>query len=732
MSLSDEPAPKLGAADRAAVFEVLPTPYVVLTLDLVVVDMNEAYLAVTGRAREDLVGAHFLTAFPPPPDSLDADGRSELQVSLERVRDTGRPDTLPVQKYPIVGPDGVMTERHWLAVHVPVLDDDGAVRFIVQRTEDITEYSLGRGRAATGEAQVWRARAEAVEADLYVRARELADAVAAKDVAARRVASLTEATLALATAGSLAEVEQIVVGRALPVLGSDGGGIVSPNGAGGWRITVNESLGDNVRATYPDAPYDSMIPGCWAARTGERLLLPTRAAGLAFDAEVMTGIYAVARRSAWAFVPLLVGDRRLGSLAVSWVDEHELDADELDLLDGFASQCAQALLRIETESAQQQAALEVQQLAESLQQALLTPPPAPSDLHVVTRYRPAGHHAQIGGDWYDAFTQPDGATMLVIGDVVGHDSSAAAKMGQLRGVLRTLAYDADRREQPDTPATILARLDRVSRGLAVDTLATAVLARIEPPVSGQGRVMRWSNAGHPPPVLVRPDGTIDVLATDPELLLGFDPATARRDHVVELPDDATLVLYTDGLIERRTTTLDDSVDVLRDALADLAGCDPDELCDTLLARLAPEAGDDDIALVAVRVHGQGRRDVRLELPFDFSAPALARGAVLGQTTGLGPAARGSAELLVSELVTNAVRHGRPGVALGVSVSPDVVRVSVHDSGPKLPRLPAGRPDATSGSGRGLLIVDAIADAWGVEPDRAGSGKAVWFEVREDE
>jgi PAS domain S-box-containing protein len=243
-------------------------------------------------------------------------------------------------------------------------------------------------------------------------------------------------------------------------------------------------------------------------------------------------------------------------------------------------------------------------LSDRLQQALLTPPPEPDHLHVVVRYRPAAHGAQVGGDWYDAFLQPDGATTLVIGDVVGHDSDAAAAMGQLRGLLRALAYDND-----EAPAATLTRTDNAARGLAVASLATAILARVERhpdvPVAGR-RVLRWSNAGHPPPILVAPDGSSRVLETRPDLMLGVDADTPRRDHTAELDDHHTLLLFTDGLLERRGTDLDRGMAALRAALRDLGDRPVDELCDTLLARLVPEGADDDVALVAVRAYPEDR------------------------------------------------------------------------------------------------------------------------------
>ncbi|MFW3171824.1 PP2C family protein-serine/threonine phosphatase [Geodermatophilus sp. CPCC 206100] len=270
-----------------------------------------------------------------------------------------------------------------------------------------------------------------------------------------------------------------------------------------------------------------------------------------------------------------------------------------DLTDRLAAQRQAAELRHLAEQAAAQRAL-----SDRLQQALLTPPPEPDHLHIVVRYRPASHEAQVGGDWYDAFLQPDGATMLVIGDVVGHDSTAAAAMGQLRGLLRALAYD-----NAEPPAATLTRAEHVARGLAVSNLATAVLARIERrpdvPVAGH-RVLRWSNAGHLPPVVLAPDGTTTLLETRPDLMLGVDPEAPRTDHTAELHDGDTLLLVTDGLVERRDADLDQGLATLREALRDLGRVRLDELCDTLLARMLPADGADDVALVAVRAYPEDR------------------------------------------------------------------------------------------------------------------------------
>jgi serine phosphatase RsbU (regulator of sigma subunit)/PAS domain-containing protein len=240
-------------------------------------------------------------------------------------------------------------------------------------------------------------------------------------------------------------------------------------------------------------------------------------------------------------------------------------------------------------------------MAEELQRSLLTAPPEPDHLQIVVRYEPAAHQAQVGGDWYDAFLQPDGATVLVIGDVVGHDTAAAAAMGQLRGLLRGIAYTSEQ-----GPSAVLTRLDAAMQGLQVATTATAAVARLEQEPAERERGvtrLRWSSAGHPPPMVVSADGSVEVLAgARADLMLGIDPATPRAEAQVVLERGTTLLLYTDGLVERRGQSLDEGIEVLRATLAEVGSRSLDELCDTVLSRLLPDEPEDDVALVAVRLH----------------------------------------------------------------------------------------------------------------------------------
>jgi len=247
------------------------------------------------------------------------------------------------------------------------------------------------------------------------------------------------------------------------------------------------------------------------------------------------------------------------------------------------------------------------QLAEGLQRSLLTEPPVHDAAHVVVRYEPAAETAQVGGDWYDAFLQPDGATVLVIGDVIGHDTVAAAAMGQVRGLLRGIAADSGA-----GPADLLRRVDRVMQVLQVDTTATALVARLEQTPQERERGvtrLRWSNAGHPPPLVVTADGHVVALPdADADLLLGIDPDLARSEAEVALEHGTTVLLHTDGLVERRGQSLDDGLTRLRTTLAELVRrpLTLEQLCDAVLARMLPDRPEDDVALVAVRLHPAGR------------------------------------------------------------------------------------------------------------------------------
>ncbi|WP_369131146.1 SpoIIE family protein phosphatase [Modestobacter roseus] len=268
------------------------------------------------------------------------------------------------------------------------------------------------------------------------------------------------------------------------------------------------------------------------------------------------------------------------------------------------TQCAEAEdLRTNLLEALYARSRRVARTALTLQRSLLSEPPDPDHLDFAVRYEPAARESQVGGDWYDVFTQPDGSTMLVIGDVVGHDTEAAASMGQLRGLLRGIAFDS-----AEGPAGVLSRLDRAIEGLQLRTMASVLVARLEqtPEEREQGVTrVRWSNAGHLPPVVQDPDGGVAVLdGPHPELLLGVHPDAPRRDHVTTVARGSTVLLYTDGLVERRDQVFDEGVARLCAELANLADRPVGEIADVLLARLLPDGAEDDVALIAVRLNEQ--------------------------------------------------------------------------------------------------------------------------------
>jgi serine phosphatase RsbU (regulator of sigma subunit) len=244
-----------------------------------------------------------------------------------------------------------------------------------------------------------------------------------------------------------------------------------------------------------------------------------------------------------------------------------------------------------------------QQVAERLQLSLLSPPVQPDTLELAVRYRPATQGIAIGGDWYDAFLQPDGDTVLVIGDVMGHDIDAAAAMGQVKTLVRGIGYD-----RVDAPAELLRRVDHAVVGLDVPAMATALVARVELGVDADGlpaRRLRWATAGHPDPLLLLEDGTVLDLTAPVGPPVGIGWLGPRTDELCPLPDGSTLLLFTDGLFERRRMLLDEGRDLLRDLVGRSAGLPLDVLCTRLLAEMLGSDVEDDVAVLAVRVHPLG-------------------------------------------------------------------------------------------------------------------------------
>jgi serine phosphatase RsbU (regulator of sigma subunit) len=300
------------------------------------------------------------------------------------------------------------------------------------------------------------------------------------------------------------------------------------------------------------------------------------------------------RPSAVATFPLIARGETFGALTlVNGPDRGPHTPEELRTAEIASRRAALALDNARL-------ALANQQVAERLQLSLLSPPVQPDSLELAVRYRAATQGVSIGGDWYDAFLQPDGDTVLVIGDVMGHDIEAAAAMGQVKTLVRGIAFD-----RLEEPAGVLRRVDHALVGLAVPAMATALVCRIEqtPDERAAGvRRLRWSTAGHPDPMMLRLDGTVDDLVAPVGPPLGIGWLGPRSDGLVEMSEGSTLLLFTDGLFERRGIPLDEGRERVREVLARSAGLPLDALCDRLLVEMLGKGVEDDVAVLAVRAH----------------------------------------------------------------------------------------------------------------------------------
>jgi PAS domain S-box-containing protein len=288
-------------------------------------------------------------------------------------------------------------------------------------------------------------------------------------------------------------------------------------------------------------------------------------------------------------VPLKARRQVLGALSiVSSSSGRTYDEDDLSMAADLARRAA---LTVDNARLYQQE----HQVAEQLQRSLLPQLPTVPGLDVAARYLPGVREARVGGDWYDVFPLPDGAVGIAVGDVMGHDLTAAASMGQLRSVLRSYAWQGAR------PATVLDNVDELVQGMAMAQLATVAYARLERPVDGAPGELCFANAGHLPPALRGPDGVVRLLDGGRSLLIGVATGTERTDALEELASGSMLVLYTDGLVEQRGLDPDEGLERLRRAVAEVEVRDAEQVCDDLVGALDGADREDDVALLVVRV-----------------------------------------------------------------------------------------------------------------------------------
>lgn len=456
------------------------------------------------------------------------------------------------------------------------------------------------------------------------------------------------------------------------------------------------------------------------------------------------------------FLPLIANGRSAGCCVVMSDEKRGLADEELAMVMIMLGQVAQSLQRARSHEFEHN-------MAQSMQRSLL-PGSLPHVEGVVAtgRYQPADEDAEVGGDWYDVIKLPDGQIGLLIGDVEGHSLEAAAVMGQLRSGMRAFAGEGH------DPAMVLTRASGLLSGLDTELFATCCCVWLDTE-TGRARI---ASAGHPPPVLVDAAGKATVPPVPVGPPLSVDLNTVYDSYRTTLRPGTVLALYTDGLVYTRGSEAGN--ERLLQRLADQHNADLEVLADTLVFGSSPGAGGDgvdgggpgagiggvngsvggsallgaesahrtdDLALLLVRFEGLGGerrgRVARISIQRDD----------LQQVRRLRHYLRGSLseweldplmdelELLISEVVTNALIHAGSAVDVRLRRYADRVRVDVRDSDPHppvvVPVVDVDRPeDDEAESGRGMLIVDAVASAWGSSP--SGRGKTTWFELNTDQ
>ena len=657
----------------------LTTPDGRLTTDL------PRWRTVSGQRIEELLGDGWI-------DAVHPDDRERAAQVWRSAVAQGAHYAVDYRIVP-VGRAFADDEARWLEVRgVPVHDDDGTVIEYVGVTVDVTE----------------RRRAE------QVRERLSAIATAAAD----RTSRILRVTAALSPALRVVDIATTVLAEARLALGTSAGGVSLLDETGTrLRYQALEGYDTDVKAQWADVSLRTAAPGPEVLRTGEPLLVCSAEELLErFPTPEIARFVAVSQEHAWARLPLATTGRPFGVLALGFAEARAFDDDERAFLLALAGVAAQALERAVRYERQRDTAL-------LLQRSLLPErlPDLPG-LQLSGTYRPGTTGVEVGGDWYDAFPVAGGRVALVVGDVRGKGAPAATVMGQVRAALRAYAV-----LDPD-PAAVLSRLDLFMGAAAdVEEIATVAYAVLDPATGA----LEHASAGHLPAVVRSTDGTAHELDGGGGLPLGVDVLPRRTARTV-LPPGGTLVLVSDGLVERRDRSLTVGLAALCDAVA-AAGPDRAEaVAERLLEVLVDGPPEDDVTVLVVR-RDPGRqqaREVSLALPDDLHSAARARALVRTTLTAWGlDVLHDAASLVVSELVTNAVVHARSGPLLVLSVRGDVLRISVRDDDGGTPPRPLAVDDDAS-HGRGLALVDAVGRRWGVEqlPD---GGKSVWCELAED-
>ncbi|MET8572248.1 SpoIIE family protein phosphatase [Streptomyces sp. NPDC004783] len=558
-----------------------------------------------------------------------------------------------------------------------------------------------------------------------------------------REAFLLDAGRALAEARSTEEVLRVAAGLAMPGFSPDG---LAVFGISGDRLTVIGHHGQprNDMNPFVDMPLDTDYPAAEVVRTGQAVYLSSPDEYR--DRYPLTWPLAerFGRRS-WAFLPLIAGGRTMGAWMAGFAYPVAFTPDERSVLTTVARMLAQALSRAGAAETQRE-------LTDGLQRTMLPAlgPQIPG-VDVAARYVPTGGGLQIGGDWYDLIPLPRGRFALVIGDVQGHDVRAAGLMGQLRIALRAYAAEGHR------PDAVLSRASHFFHSLADSAedpadhrFATCYYAEVDPATG----IVESARAGHLDPVVRMADGTALILATEGGLPLGIDPDSDYPTSRTALEPGDTLMLCTDGLVETGGHDLLTGWNRLRVVLEEHEG-DLEELADALVQAVhgpsshhttgpLADRREDDIALLLLcwldEKCGRGISTVaqppvrRTMLTVAQAQPeriAVAR-QHLRELLHDWPdeEQRDAVVLLLSEVLTNVLVHTDADALLVAEVRGEPgerrIRVEVTDSGDDLPHK--RRPGEMASSGRGLMLIELLSDAWGVAP--RGEGKSIWFEIYE--
>ncbi|MFG2093222.1 SpoIIE family protein phosphatase [Streptomyces sp. NPDC048612] len=573
-----------------------------------------------------------------------------------------------------------------------------------------------------------------------------------------REAFLLDAGRALAEARSTAEVLRVAAGLSMPGFMPDG---LAVFGFEGDRLSV---IGHHGHQSGDEGPFAAMTlatdhPAAEVVRTGRALYLPT-------PAEYRRRYPATwppdtrFRRTSWAFLPLVNAGRTIGAWMAAFAQPVAFTPDERSVLTTVARMLAQALARAGVQEEQQELAL-------GLQRSMMpTVQPDIPGMTVAARYVPTGGGLEVGGDWYDMIPLPSGRIALVIGDVQGHDVRAAGLMGQLRIALRAYASEGHH------PDAVLSRASRFLAGINETELrghgedqrfATCLYIEVDPATG----LLDIARAGHPDPAVRMSDGTMLVRPTAGGLPLGIVPDTDYPTTRLVLEPGETMLVCTDGLIETGGHDLETGWARLRGVLeAEESGEDGAEGADgESLERLADalvqavhgppshhttgplvDRREDDIALLLLRREGAAcavgtggllppqpvRRTVLSVAQAEPERIAAARRQVRDVLHDWAdPDQVDSAVLMVSEMVTNVLLHTDGDALLVAEITGERgarrIRVDVADSSDELPHR--RRPGELASSGRGLVLLELLAGAWGVDP--RGDGKSTWFELYEE-